>query len=71
MNKVRLTNWLMLIIWLSTIALGIITIYYFKEQEKLEKENIKLKQEVETLKINNQDCIIDFRQELERANTLR
>lgn len=71
MNKVRLTNWLMLFIWINIMLLGLITIYYFKEQEKLEKENTKLKQEVETLKINNQDCIIDFRQELDRANTLR
>ena len=71
MNKVRLTNWLMLFIWINIMLLGTVTIYYFKEQEKLEKENIKLKQEVETLKINNQDCIIDFRQELERADTLR
>lgn len=66
MNKVRLTNWLMLIIWLSTMALGAITIYYFKEQERLEKENNNLRQQIETLKINNQDCIIDFNQEMAR-----
>lgn len=71
MNKVRLTNWLMLIIWLSTMALGVITIYYFKEQEKLEKENQELKQQVETLKINNQDCILDFNQELAKGETMK
>ena len=66
MNKVRVTNWLMLVIWLSTMALGGITLYYFVEQEKLEKENIKLKQQIETIEINNQDCIIDFNQEMAR-----
>lgn len=71
MNKVRITNWLMLFIWVTAMILGGITIYYILEQDKLEKENIKLKQEVETLKINNQDCIIDSKQELNHTNIIR
>lgn len=67
MNKVRITNWLMLFIWVTAMILGGITIYYILEQDKLEKENQELRQQVETLKINNTDCIIDFKQELDNA----
>lgn len=44
--------------WVLGMILGICAIRNYDEVEKLKKEN-------ETLKINYNDCIIDFRQELD------
>lgn len=50
--------------WVLGMILGICAIRNYDEVEKLKKES-------ETLKINYNDCIMDFRQEVERGNTLR
>lgn len=50
--------------WVLGMILGMCAIRNYDEAKKLKKES-------ETLKINYNDCIMDFRQEVERGNTLR
>ena len=50
--------------WVLGMILGMCAIKNYDEAKKLKKES-------ETLKINYNDCIMDFRQEVERGNTLR